>query len=380
VTQTSLPPPDGLLVSSSEREAAIWRSVADLLGSADVAGVRANKLGPLAARVLRQQGRPVAPVLESDARLARAAWMSSIPLLSRIRSLSEGPLLVIKGPEVAALYPGRARAFMDIDILSPHAASVHAALRDNGFVEVEDPELFRDHHHLRPLQRPADLLRVEIHLRPMWPEGLSPPSVDRIVAAAIPSATGVPGISAPDATSHALILASHAWVHEPLDTLRDLIDVAVVAAQAGEGQLSTQASAWGLERIWRTTFGAANGLLGDARQTVAVRLWGRHLPAVRERTVLGNHLARSLHNFWALPLLPAVRAALGALRVDVLPYPDESWRDKLIRVGYAFARPQAPRSSHTRAWQTAAHGARNDAGRAREREQGVGSGNGEPGT
>jgi hypothetical protein len=356
VTQASLPPRTGLLVSSAEHEATIWRRVDELLATADVEGVLANKLGPLAARRLHEQGGPVPPTLEDEARLARAAWMSSIVLLSRIRSMCEGPLLLIKGPEVAALYPGRARAFMDVDILTPDAEQVHGALRANGFIEVDDPELFIHHHHLRPLQWPALWLKVEIHQRPMWPKGLTPPSVEEIVAAAVPSATGVPGLSAPDPASHALILAGHAWVHDPLDTLRDLIDVAAVAAQADPARLTALARAWGFERIWRTTYGAANGLVGDGAPTRAVRLWGRHLPAVKERTVLGNHLARSLNGFWALPLRSALRAAARGLRFDLFPYEDESWREKLIRVRYAFARPSASRSSHTKAWRAAAQG------------------------
>jgi hypothetical protein len=356
VTQMSLPPHAGPLLDPAEREAMIWRRVDDLLAAAAVDGVLANKLGPIAARRLHEQGRPVPPALENEARLARAAWMSSIMLLSRIRSVCEGPLLLIKGPEVAALYPGRARAFMDVDILSPQAQSVHAALRANGFIEVDDPELFTHHHHLRPLQWPALWLKVEVHQRPMWPKGLTPPSVDEIVAAAVPSATGVPGLSAPDPAGHALILAGHGWVHEPLDTLRDLIDVAAVAARADPARLMALARAWGIERIWRTTYSAANGLVGDGAPTRAVRLWGRHLPAVKERTVLGNHLARSLHSFWALPPRSALRAAARALRFDLFPYDDESWREKLIRVGYAFARPSASRSSHTQAWRAAAQG------------------------
>lgn len=344
----------------AERGDLIWKAVEQLLASAEIAGIRAHRLGPLAARFLREQGRPVPPELIQDERLARSAWMSSIPLLGRIRSICDGPLLLIKGPEVTALYPGRARAFMDIDILSPDAEAAHAALRASGFVEVDDPELFEDHHHLRPLRWPALWPKVEIHRRPMWPEGLQPPPVDGIVAAAVPSATGVPGISAPAPAEHAVILASHAWVHEPLHTLRDLIDIAVVAACAGDDRPRALAAEWGIERIWRTTNDAAEGLLGGRGPSPAVRIWGRHLPAVKERTVLDNHLERSLHGFWAFPPWTAFRIALRGLRHDILPYPGESWRDKAIRVLYGLARPRSPRSSHTEAWRAAAHNRRDD--------------------
>ena len=288
-----------------ESGAVNWESVARMLADGDVEGIRFNKLGPIAARIWREQGRPVPAPLARDARLATAAWMASIPLLRRIRALATGPLLLIKGPEVAALYPGHARGFMDLDLISTQADSLHAALKADGFVEVDDPELFRDHHHLQPLQLPENWIRVEIHERPGWPTELPAPPVADIIAGAVPSLAGVPGISAPDPASHALILAGHAWVHDPLDTLRDLIDVAVVTERADASRVDALAKEWGVERIWRTTFATADGLLRTGRQTRAVRVWGRHLPAVKERTVLGNHLQRWLSGFWGLPPRPA---------------------------------------------------------------------------
>ncbi len=340
---------------TAESAALIWESVARMLAAGDVDGIRFNKLGPMAARVWREQGRPVPPPLASDARLATAAWMASIPLLRRIRSLTTGPLLLIKGPEVAALYPGRARGFRDLDLISSEADLVHAALRADGFVEVDDPELFRHHHHLRPLQLPENWIRVEIHQRPGWPPELRSPPVQDIIAGAVPSLTGVPGISAPDAASHALILAGHAWVHEPLDTLRDLIDVAAVAARAEPARVDALAKQWGIERIWRTTFSSADGLLRNGSQTRAIRVWGRHLPEVKERTVVGNHLERWLSGFWGLPPRASLRWVRGVVRQELFPYPDESWREKLIRVRRAFTKPSSSMSVHTRAWQEQAH-------------------------
>jgi hypothetical protein len=352
---TSGPP-----VTRTTVDPALWRSVAGLLEGADVAGIRANKLGPLAARVLLQQGRPVPQPLADDARLATLSWMTAVPLLGRIRALCDGPLLLIKGAEVAALYPGRARAFMDIDLISPDAHAAHAALREAGFVEVEDPELFVDHHHLRPLQCPGLWLTVEIHMRPMWPPELVPPPLEEIVAAAVPSATGVPGVLAPAPEHHAVILASHAWVHEPLHSVRDLLDIAAVAAVADARAVADTASRWGLERIWRTSYGAATGLLGDTGRTPALRIWGRHLLTVRERSVMGNHLQRWLHTFSERPFPAALRASVSVLRQEFLPDPGESWRDKLIRVRHAFTHPRDPLSTHTEAWQARARGTDED--------------------
>jgi hypothetical protein len=344
------PRPDPGVVAD-ERRTVIWRTVYELVSRADEAGVLANQLGAVASLALREQGRPVPAVFEREARFARAAWMGSIPLLGRIRSLCDGPLLLIKGPEVAALYPGHARAFVDIDLLCPNAEAVHAALRANGFIEVDDPEIYeQEQHHLRPLQWPALWLKIEIHTRPWWPEGLNPPDMAEIVAKAVPSATGVPGICAPHPAHHAMILASHSWQAQPLETLRGLVDVAAVANRVSERELTAAARAWGIERIWRTTYEAATGLLADRRRTAPVRLWARHLPAVEERSVIGNHLQRWLHGFWGFPPRLALQRAAVGLRKDLLRYPNETWREKFIRLASALTRPRAPMSSHTRAW------------------------------
>jgi hypothetical protein len=287
--------------------------------------------------------------------MAHAAWMTAIPLLGRIRSVCEGPVLLIKGPEVVALYPDRARGFNDIDLLVPDPEATHATLRANGFVEVDDPETYeQDQHHLRPLQWPALWPWIEIHKRPLWPALLPAPGIEEIVARAVPSATGVQGLSAPHPAHHALILASHHWVTEPMGSLRDLVDVFAVTTQTDERELAAFARELGIERIWHTTYAAIQGLFGGERQSWAVRLWGRHLPEVRERTVVENHVERWLHGFWGFSPRLALRRIRAELRQELVPYPGERWRDKLIRVAYALTHPRAPVSSHQRAWREAA--------------------------
>ena len=336
--------------SGEPDEAPIWQAVDGLLERASVEGVLAHKLGALAARRLRRRDEPVPPELQAEEQLARAAFLTAIPLLGRIRECAGGPLVVIKGPEVASLDPGRARSFVDLDLLTVDGRAVHAALVQAGFVEVDDPELFRDHHHLRPLQVPGLWLKVEIHLRPMLPDGVVSPPIDEIIEAALPSATGVDGISGPHPVHHALMLAAHGWVHEPLHTLRDLVDVAAVAAQADETELAATARAWGIERIWRTTERASRALLGGGDTTAALRLFGRHLTGVRERTVFDNHLQRWLHSFWELPFHRALLATGTAFEQALLPEPGESWREKLVRVRHAVLHPGSAMSSHTADW------------------------------
>jgi hypothetical protein len=146
------------------------------------------------------------------------------------------------------------------------------------------------------------------------------------------------------------MLAAHAWGHEPLGTVRDLVDVAAVAELADEAELARTAKRWGMERIWRTTAEANAAVLGGGRTPTAVRLFGRHLPAVRERTVLENHLQRWLHSFWELPFRQALLQTGGSLRQELLPEPGESWREKLVRAKSALLHPRRPMTEHTEGW------------------------------
>jgi hypothetical protein len=328
----------------------LWQSVDRLLQGAVLDGIRVHKLGPLAARRLRRLGQPVPSVLAADERAAVGAMMIAKPLLERIRASCEGPLLLVKGPEVASIYPGRARSYSDVDLITPSAAAVHRALRAAGFEEVDDPDLFRDHHHLRPLKWPTLGLKVEVHLRPNWPRGVEPPAPDELVEGAVSSRLGVDGLSTPNPIHHALIIAAHAWEHEPLGTLRDLVDVAAVCAGSTDAELERAAQAWRIPGIWSTTYGAARTLFDAAPPTLAVRLWGRHLPPVRERTVLDNHLQRWLHPFWELPMHAAVLATADAFRQEVLPMPGEAWQDKLARTAHAIRHPREPLSVHREEW------------------------------
>ena len=107
---------------------------------------------------------------------------------------------------------------------TPQAAQ--AALLAAGFVEVGEAGRYEDIHHLRALWWPGLPLVVEIHDRPKWPDGLTGPSTEELLAAAVPARLGVDGIGALPPAEHALLLAAHAWAHEPLGRLGQLVDVA----------------------------------------------------------------------------------------------------------------------------------------------------------
>jgi hypothetical protein len=218
-----------------------------------------------------------------------------------------------------------------------------------GFQPVGQPELFVDIHHLRPLHSPRFPLYVEIHSQPKWLDGLQPPSVDELIAAAGPASVGVEGILAPSPGHHALLVAAHWWTHEPLSRLIGVLDVAALIGGHDRVELDSMARAWGLGRLWKTTLSVADALLlGEYEYPRALRLWAGHLPDAREQTVLESHLRRSLAPFWALPL-PAATGALGAsIAKTFRPEAGESWKQKLRRTRGAFRNAFAARSEHER--------------------------------
>jgi hypothetical protein len=323
----------------------LWPAVGALIDSASIDGVLAHKLAPLAAGRRRSAGEPVPEAFAAEERAASFAGLSAIGLLQRIRELGDGPIVLLKGPEVAALYPQNGRRFGDIDVLTPDAPGLHRCLRDHGFVVVETPFDHREHHHLEPLRWPVIPLYVEVHASPNWPQGIATPSVAEILEAAVPSVVEIDGILAPSKLHHALLLAAHSWAHEPLEALRDLIDVAVFAAEEDDVDLQRTAASWGLDRVWDTTRRATEALLFDGPTTAALRIWARHLAAVRERTVFETHLQAALHPFWERPLRPALTESLAAMKADLAPVRGESWGKKLGRVPRAIREAHLPHSA-----------------------------------
>jgi hypothetical protein len=337
-------------VSDAARgQASLWQALGDLVHGADVASLRAHKVAAVAARLRRERGEPVPAELAADERGATVAMTLARSLLEQIRGLVDGPILVLKGPEVGRLYPGAARAFGDLDLLVPDADAVQRALLAAGWVEVHEPDWAPERHHLRTLQPPAGSLKVEVHRTPFLPRSAKPFALETVLERAVPARLGISGISAPSPVDHALVLAAHSWSHEPLRILRDLVDVAAVARLADERELAEAARRAGLARIWSTTRRAIASLFEAAPPTVPLRVWARHLPPLRERTVLEVHAARLLRPFWELPPHRAVlelRAPLGAL---VRPDPGVTWSEKLLRVRHAVLHPRARLSAQHRA-------------------------------
>jgi Uncharacterised nucleotidyltransferase len=327
---------------------AFWRVVERFVESkrTQVLGVCAHGLGPLAADILERRGEPIPLPFLHEQRAARVATLTTQGLLARVSEVVAEPVLIFKGPEVAARYPHQARAFVDLDLLVSDARHVQRALLAAGFREEEDREgIFVGIHHLTPLRWPGLPLKIEVHMEPKWPEGLSAPRNAELFEAAVPTAVGVPNVLAPAPAHHALLIAAHAWAHQPLARVRDLLDVGALALEVERAELTHLAGAWGIAPVWQTTRATLDAVL-SGRRTAPLRLWAGHVAQVREQTVLEQHLERLLSPFWGLPAHKAVRQATRALADEFRPASGERWPEKLRRSGHALRRPSASVATH----------------------------------
>jgi len=327
----------------------MWEHVDGLLAaspsSLDV--LRVHRVELLEARRRRAAGLPVEPAVIADETRAAVNEMAVPRLLARVRAAYDGPLVLMKGPEVAVDYgaPGL-RSFGDLDLLTDDAEAAQAALIAAGFQEVFDADIYADIHHLRPLWWPGLPLVVELHSRANWPAAIPGPPAAELLAAAVPSRLGVEGISALPPEHHTLVLAAHAWQHQPLGRLGNLIDVAVALRHADEAEVMRLARRWGCTRMWRTTRRAIRVVVDGEGHSAAVALWARHLAGVRERTVLEWHVKDLLAPVWGLPPRAALRAVLAELHATAGPEGAEPWRAKLRRTALALRNAGVARSEH----------------------------------
>lgn len=311
-----------------------------------LADIRAHKLELLYAALMRERGRPVPAELAESVRIAQFATLSATAVLGHVRTLCTGPLLVVKGPEVAARYPAPGlRPFGDLDLLVPDAHESQATLLAAGFTPVGEEQDWDALHHLQRLASPDGLFAVEIHKRPKWPQGADAPSIGDLLAYGAPSATGVDGVLAPSPPLHAVLLAAHAWAERPLGCIGDLLDVEIVAGRDCD-EAGRLAEELGVGRVWEATTTASAALFRDGTPAWPLRTWARHLRAARGQTVIESHFERVLAPFAALTPADALGAAAREFGRTVRPRRDEGWRAKLGRMGRAFRHAFVRRAEH----------------------------------
>jgi hypothetical protein len=295
----------------------------------------------LAINRMRVAGRPLPDLLVEAEKANLLRFLAGRSLLQRIRSLLDGPMVLLKGPEVAEQYPKPTlRAYGDLDILVPDSASAKSILLSQGFEEVDDYEFS---HTQRPLRWPGLPLVIELHHQLPWLRWMTVPPTSTFFAEAIPSSTGIDGISTLPSSDHVLLVAAHSWRHVPLRRLNDLIDVVACAEGQDAALLERRANELGMGSVWSTTMRASNALLnGRPAESFPLRVWAKHLYPPRERSVAEVHMARWIGSLWAPTLLGKARSLLATVEEDFRPLPGEPWREKLSRTGRAVREAEAP--------------------------------------
>jgi Uncharacterised nucleotidyltransferase len=322
----------------------MWDQIDQLLARAPhEQALRLHRVELLEARRRRAASLDLGTLI-GDETSAVVRDLAAIPLLARVRAAWDGPLVLHKGPEVALDYPGpRLRRFWDLDLLTDDAAGLHAVLLAGGFQEIDEEE---SAHHLRPLRWPGLPLTLELHTRPNWAPRVPAPTTDELIAGAVPTRLGIDGLDTFAPAHHTLVLAAHAWSHEQLGRLGNLIDVAVTLQQSDESEVAALARRWGCARMWRTTRAAIGAVLEGSRRSAAVALWARHLRDVRERTVFQWHVKDALAPLWGLPHAQVPRALATEARGTAGARGVEPWGTKLRRTRLALRNAGTARSDH----------------------------------
>jgi Uncharacterised nucleotidyltransferase len=326
------------------RDEILWRRVEEIVGRApDTAALRWHRVELLDACAGPQRDGAVDPELQRSRRLAACRALAATPLLRLVEQAVDGPVLLVKGPEVAAHYPNpAARPFKDLDLLVPDPERAQRDLLQAGFVELLGDAHAPTPYHLRTLGWRGLPLTVELHATPHSPRGLVPPSIERLLVHARPSRTGVPGIRTLHPAAHAVLVALHAWAHGPLERLGHLVDVAVLLEPEDRPLAGRVADDWGCQGLWRTTVDAIDALLLGGSPNVALRLWSRDVRACRERTLLESHLVSLVAPVWAGNSPRSLGGTLQRLAAVSRPDTAESWSDKLRRSRRALAHGLTP--------------------------------------
>jgi hypothetical protein len=329
----------------------LWAAVDRVLDEMPPTGSpHAHGLGPIAAWRWREQGREVPASLEEISRRSGYGTVSVAPLLERIREAIDGPIVLIKGPEIAARYPRPAlRPFGDLDLLVEDVERAERQLVAAGFDLVGPADhVLPGHHHDRPLRIKGLALAVELHRNPGWLNWQRAPANAEVFARAIPSVTGVAGIDAMPAVDHALLLSAHSWRHGPYHSWVHLIDIALAREIPDPDEIERQSRLWDLAVVWRLTNQAIQALFfdGEGWPGPIDRVWCRHLPAMRERTLLEYYAAYWLKGLAAPGLRLRTRAIAEDVRFSFRVHPWQTRSGKIERVGRALTRAFRPASQH----------------------------------
>lgn len=297
----------------------IWQAL-DRIITTDIHqhNLHIHGLGPLIAWRLRLNGQPVPEHLVAASRSAAYGTVTAAPLLQSIRDAISGPILVLKGPEIAACYPAPAlRPYGDLDFLVPDLPSAERQLIAAGFDLLgSQNDILPGYIHDLPLKKKGTALAIELHRRPGWLNWMNAPSNEHLFEIAILSATGVDGILTLPPVERTLFLADHSWRHGPYHSWLHPIDIALMHQHADPAALESTAAAWGLENLWNRTTNIIDALFYQSENPLGVldHLWSRHLRAYRSRTTHEYYLATRTKGLAA----PTLTSKLQSVSRDIL--------------------------------------------------------------
>ncbi|MEZ4532144.1 MAG: nucleotidyltransferase family protein [Thermomicrobiales bacterium] len=328
----------------------LWTALDRIIATApDASALRIHGLGQIAAWRMRQRGEPVPPDIERLALGAAYASVTAAPLLQKVVDILQEPVIVLKGPEVAHLYPERAlRTYGDLDILVADLPSAEQKLIASGFAELLPGKKVDGHHHDSPLGFGLLALNVELHRDPGWLRWLTPPSDRELFGMAVPSVTGVANAFALPPEQLALYLASHAWRHGPYTSLIHMVDIELLRQQTDPVELHALARRWGIEKVWRSICAMNDWYIYQEGTTPGSvhRWWARHLDDTRERTLMEMFLA-SWGRGLAAPTLPEqIETVTHDVRFSFTVHSWQSRRQKMRRIALAARRSMRPASQH----------------------------------
>lgn len=271
----------------------------------------------------------------ADRAAIAAKQLAAEAALREMRTVFDGTLVLLKGLELSSRYPDPTdRPFGDIDVLTDEPDRLQATLIDLGYEAGERaPFEVRVHYHDVPLQHPGLPIFVEVHRNPGWLAGMTPPSLETLLAMTAPSATGIAGLMALESPAHAVYLAVHSWRHRPFWRPQDLDDIESLLQHEGTADEATRlAQDWGVSRIWSYYLNDIASRAGEARQKAVVRLFGKAPTSRRRRSARSDYLAMHAGQLFVDHPLRYAPDIIRKVRRDLQPLPGESRRHKARRI------------------------------------------------
>jgi hypothetical protein len=299
--------------------AGIWGATTRVIDRCpNVAALRYHGLAAIAA--VHRRATSDEHLAEVDADLAQnaAAGLQGLEAVRAVREVVDGPLLLMKGLDVARLYPDPSlRRLRDVDMLVSDPDGTQWRLICAGFRETRGPGVEVDSrdrllHQLCPLQAPGLWIPVEIHRTPHWPFWCRPPSYEELIGDAEPSTVALDDVVTPRLEHHALIVLAHAWAGQPFEQFAQLLDVAVLLEKCDARDVVGVARRWRLERALDVARATIDCLLHNLGRVPFVT---RHFAAHLETLAIPSPARRQFDRYASSVFVTSpAEAAVGGAR------------------------------------------------------------------